>query len=321
MTITYRLVKGSRLTNAEVDDNFRTINDQYAIVSPAIATIDGKVGEASASAFNAANSASSASSSAATASNAAVTAQNQAAASAASAADALVSEANALSSASTAQGASNTASAFATAAGVSASESAASAESAFDDRVLAQTAALTALFHANSAKDSANDAQQAYLDTIYQSVINSRFFSTYSDAVVALPSLQPQDTFAVLADETRSGRRTYYRVDDSAFTDPSLFIDFMSGYEDLSQVDGAGFSSDFINATYSSFQQPQNVQGIGAFSAGYPYTYIGADSINLLDNAPTTSASAGLRGDFAISGNNLDFHNGTQWVRLTGVTF
>lgn len=39
MTITYRLVKGSRLTNAEVDDNFRTINDQYATVAPAITTI------------------------------------------------------------------------------------------------------------------------------------------------------------------------------------------------------------------------------------------------------------------------------------------
>lgn len=141
---------------------------------------------------------------------------------------------------------------------------------------------------------------------------------TWEAAKASLGTLAAGVVFMVLADESYGGRRTYYKVDPNPTSTASLTIDFVPEQTDLASQTTT-LTADFTADAYTANQTPSSVYGV--FTAGYPLTRVGVDAFNLVTTAPTSSASSGIRGDISISGNNYDFHNGTQWVRLTGVTF
>lgn len=168
----------------------------------------------------------------------------------------------------------------------------------------------------------ATGSDRIEVNNIFNSILTTiaaegQVVGTYAEAQEMLTFFPAGSVVAVIADETFGGRKTYYRVEDYV-GNPSIIIDFVSGADSLGSIGGASITTDFITNTFSAFEPSGNEGGL--FAVGFFLTRIGADSINLVGE-PIDSDSPGILGDISMSGLNFDFHNGTQWVRLTGSTF
>lgn len=220
----------------------------------------------------------------------------------ASAAAALLSEQNALLSEQSALSSLTDAQASALAAALSEANAAASAAAA--------------ALSASEALVSENAAAKAFLDTVQAIAAGANIYDTRESAIAGIQGMEAGATIIVLKDEGYGGRKTYNRV---LARDPvSLDIDFARAIP----PDSPSIDMDFASGSFSS--------GNG-FSTSTPYyaigngietlEFIGAEAINLVDTQPASSAADGILGDMYFGAGTLDFHDGTQWYRLTGATF
>lgn len=321
MALTYRVDKGAALTYAELDENFRFINKQYNTVAPGVAAIDDQINEATRQANNAAASAASAraseTSASVQASNSAVSASQSAASAAASDASALASDASAIAS-----------DASAAASATSAGQSAASASSAQSaslqtaaDRVQTGLDVIATGLARDEAVAARDDTQELYESTVTALVAGGLFSPTYQDAINSLSSFNEGDVIAVLVDETYGGRRTYYRVQAGALSNPTIEVDFTANADALRTTTVPSMSADFIMDSYSLFESAAAGDTLGAFASGYPYEFVTADQINIV-SVPTTATSPAIIGDFAVNSTHLYVATGTNaWKRILLETF
>lgn len=213
---------------------------------------------------------------------------------------------------------------------VQAGLSAASASAAAASAVESENSALASAASAAEASGFADDAEQSKLgaeaaeasagqilnDVVLALGMNGNIFATAQDAINTIGEMMGGEVFVVLKDETFGGRRTFNKVEPPS---PSIYFDFVPEQTELEALNSPSLSFDFVTGAYSVSQFEAPREGVTAFGA--PYVRIGADSINVVDFVPEDSNSPGIKGDISINGLNYDFHNGTQWVRLTGSTF